>query len=59
MASDHQGWTASTVGEERLHNPRLAGKTEAEYVSVMHALNLPNPKMMVIAVPANLASGKA
>lgn len=58
-AHDYKGWTASSIGEERRHNPRLAGKTEAEYVAIMQALNLPNPKMMDIAVPANLACGKA
>ncbi len=57
-AHDYKGWSASTIGEERRHNPRLAGKTEAEYVSIMQALNLPNPKMMDIAVPANLACGR-
>lgn len=54
---DYKGWNASSIGEERRHNPRLAGKSEAEYVAIMHSLNLPNPKLMDIAVPANLACG--
>lgn len=58
-AHDYKGWTASSIGEEKRHNPRLAGKTEAEYVAIMQNLNLPNPKMMDIAVPANLACGRA
>ena len=56
---DYKGWSASSIGEERRHNPRLAGKTEAEYVAIMNGLNLPNPKLMDIAVPANLACGNA
>lgn len=56
---DYKGWTASSIGEEKRANPRLAGKTEAEYVAIMNGLNLPNPKLMDIAVPANLACGKA
>ena len=55
---DYKGWTASSIGEEKRSNPRLAGKSEAEYVAIMHSLNLPNPKLMDIAVPANLACGK-
>jgi sulfur dioxygenase len=58
-AHDYKGWTASSIGEEKRHNPRLAGKTEAEYVGIMNNLNLPNPKLMDVAVPANLACGKA
>jgi sulfur dioxygenase len=55
---DYKGWTASSIGEEKRHNPRLAGKTEAEYVAIMQNLRLPNPKLMDIAVPANLACGQ-
>jgi sulfur dioxygenase len=55
---DYKGWSSSTIGEEMRHNPRLAGKTEAEYVAIMNGLNLPNPKLMDVAVPANLACGR-
>ena len=55
---DYKGWTASSIGEERRCNPRLAGKSEAEYVAIMNSLNLPNPKLMDVAVPANLACGQ-
>ncbi len=58
-AHDYKGWTASSIGEEKRHNPRLAGRTETEYVAIMQALNLPNPKLMDVAVPANLACGRA
>lgn len=55
---DYRGWTASSIAEEKRFNPRLAGKVEAEYVEIMNNLNLPNPKLMDIAVPANLACGQ-
>lgn len=54
---DYKGWTSSSIGEEKRANPRLAGKTEAEYVAIMNGLKLPNPKLMDVAVPANLACG--
>jgi sulfur dioxygenase len=57
-AHDYKGWTVSTIAEEKQYNPRIAGKTEAEYVAIMKSLNLPDPKLMDIAVPANLACGK-
>ena len=57
-AHDYKGWTASSIGEEKHFNPRLAGKTESEYVEIMKGLNLPNPKMMDVAIPANLACGQ-
>ena len=55
---DYKGWTASSIGEEKRFNPRLAGKSKADYVAVMRGLNLPNPQFMDIAVPANLACGQ-
>ncbi len=58
-AHDYKGWTASSIGEERHHNPRLANKTEDQYVDIMNSLVLPNPKLMDVAVPANLACGRA
>lgn len=58
-AHDYKGWTVSSIGEEKQFNPRLAGKTEQQYVDIMQNLKLPNPRLMDIAVPANLACGKA
>jgi glyoxylase-like metal-dependent hydrolase (beta-lactamase superfamily II) len=55
---DYKGWSMSTIGEEKQFNPRLAGKTEAQYVELMNNLNLPRPKMMDIAIPANLECGR-
>ena len=55
---DYKGWTVSSVGEERRHNPRLAGKSREQYIEIMENLNLPCPKLMDVAVPANLACGQ-
>lgn len=57
-AHDYKGWTRSSIGEERRHNPRLAGKTRDQYIETMANLNLPSPKLMDVAVPANLACGR-
>lgn len=55
---DYKGWTVSTIGEEKQFNPRLAGKSREEYIEIMNNLNLPDPKMMDVAVPANLKCGR-
>ncbi len=57
-AHDYKGWTVSSIGEEKRHNPRLAGKTKAQYIDIMNNLDLPDPKLMDVAVPANLACGR-
>lgn len=56
-AHDYKGDTVSTIGEERLFNPRLRVRSVDEYVDLMNNLNLPNPKMMDVAVPANMHVG--
>jgi sulfur dioxygenase len=56
-AHDYKGDMVSTIGEERAFNPRLQVKSIDEYVDLMNALKLPNPKMMDVAVPANLHIG--
>lgn len=58
-AHDYKGFTVSTIGEERAHNPRLQMRNKDEYVRFMRALKLPSPKLMDVAVPANLACGNA
>jgi rhodanese-related sulfurtransferase len=58
-AHDYKGETVSTIGEEKRFNPRLQVKSEAEYVELMNNLKLPNPKMMDVAVPANMRVGLA
>lgn len=54
---DYNGMTTSTIGEEKRFNPRLQVSSADEYAELMANLELPNPKMMDIAVPANLKSG--
>ncbi len=54
---DYKGWTVSSVAEEKRCNPRLQVGGEAEYVELMGNLNLPNPAMMDVAVPANRQCG--
>jgi glyoxylase-like metal-dependent hydrolase (beta-lactamase superfamily II)/rhodanese-related sulfurtransferase len=56
-AHDYKGDTVSTIGEEKLFNPRLKVKSMDEYAALMNSLKLPNPKMMDVAVPANMQVG--
>jgi rhodanese-related sulfurtransferase len=56
-AHDYKGDTVSTIGEERRYNPRLQVKSADEYAALMDSLHLPNPKMMDVAVPANMHIG--
>lgn len=56
-AHDYKGDTVSTIGEERAFNPRLQVASAQDYVDVMTALDLPNPNLMDVAVPANLKIG--
>ena len=54
---DYHGKKQSTIGDEKKHNPRLAGKTVDEFVAIMDNLNLPKPKLIDQAVSANLSLG--
>ena len=54
---DYKGDTVSTIGEERRSNPRLQVKSVDEYVGLMENLKLADPKMMDVAVPANMKVG--
>jgi sulfur dioxygenase len=56
-AHDYKGDTVSTIGEEKLFNPRLKVNSMDEYAALMNSLKLPNPKMMDVAVPANMHVG--
>ncbi len=58
-AHDYKGDTVSTIGEEKAFNPRLQVKSVDEYVDLMASLKLANPKMMDVAVPANMRVGLA
>ncbi len=56
---DYRGLTLTSVGEEKLYNPRLAESIgEGDFVGYMTHLGLPHPKQMQIAVPANLKCGR-
>jgi sulfur dioxygenase len=54
---DYKGWTVSTIGEEKLTNPRLEPTTKEAFIELINNLDLPDPKMMDVAVPANRACG--
>src|SRR5258708_14314485 len=56
-AHDYKGDTVSTIGEEKRYNPRLQVRSVDEYVELMGNLNLPNPKLMDVVVPANMQVG--
>ncbi len=56
-AHDYHGQTVSSIWEEKLFNPRLQVKSADEYADLMDNLNLPSPKYMDVAVPANLRCG--
>lgn len=57
---DYQQRRVSTVGQERARNPRLGnGKSVDEFVAIMNGLNLPRPRKMDLAVPANRQCGES
>ena len=53
-AHDYKGEKFSTIGDEKINNPRLQVKSENEYVEMMKNLKLENPKMMDVTVSANI-----
>src|SRR4030095_3430432 len=58
-AHDSRGLTGTSVAEERTFNPRLGGDIgEGDFVGYMQNLGLPHPKLMDIAVPAQLRVGQ-
>ena len=56
---DYKGQSVTTIGWERRHNARLANRSRDDFVALMAALNLPRPKLMDVAVPANRNLGLA
>ncbi len=56
---DYNGMNVSSIGEEKRFNPRLQVNSADEYAELMNNLNLPNPRLMDVAVPANQACGMA
>ena len=58
-AHDYKGLTVTSVAEEKRYNPRLGGDVNAaDFAGYMNNLGLPHPKLMDIAVPANLRCGR-
>jgi glyoxylase-like metal-dependent hydrolase (beta-lactamase superfamily II)/rhodanese-related sulfurtransferase len=58
-AHDYEGRTSSTIGEERRFNARIGGGArEEDFVGYMENLNLPHPKQLDAALPANMRSGE-
>ena len=53
-AHDYKGNKVSTICEEKKNNPRLKVKSPDQYAELMNSLNLYSPKMMDIAIPANI-----
>ena len=56
-AHDYNGMTVSTIGEEAHHNPRLQVDSKQAYIDQMNALDLDDPRLMDVAVPANRSCG--
>jgi sulfur dioxygenase len=56
-AHDYNGERVSTIAKEKVHNPRLYNKTKAQFMAIMDNLNLPKPKLIDKAVPANRVCG--
>ncbi|MCP3136856.1 MBL fold metallo-hydrolase [Pyxidicoccus xibeiensis] len=54
---DYAGHAMSTIGEEKRHNPRLARRTRESFIAFMKGRQLPPPKKLDVAVPANRACG--
>ena len=57
-AHDYRGHTVSTIGEEKQWNPRFVDRTRENYITFMNNLDLPTPKKMMEAVPANEQCGQ-
>ena len=56
---DYSGRTSSSIGEEKKLNPRVGGAAnETDFTGYMENMQLPHPKKIAIALPANLKSGK-
>jgi len=53
-AHDYNGKKYSTIENEKNNNPRLQVNSKEQYAEIMSNLNLANPKMMDVAVPANV-----
>ncbi|MBV9153979.1 MAG: MBL fold metallo-hydrolase, partial [Alphaproteobacteria bacterium] len=58
-AHDYRGLTVTSVAEERRFNPRIGGEISlGDFTGYMKNLRLAHPKMIDVAVPANLRCGR-
>lgn len=55
---DYAGHTTSTIREEKRFNRRVVGRTREQFIELMTSLRLPPPRLLDVAVPANLACGR-
>lgn len=56
---DYRGLTVTSVAEERRYNPRFGGDSNVtDFTGYMNHLGLPHPKLIAVAVPANLRCGQ-
>lgn len=55
---DYRGHTVSTIAEEKQWNPRFVGRDRENFMQFMASLDLPNPKKIMEAVPANERCGR-
>lgn len=53
---DYSGQTSSSIGEEKMFNPRLT-QSKRDFVETMKHLQLPLPKLIHVAVPKNMVCG--
>lgn len=56
-AHDYNGFTESTIGEQKAFNPRFSGKTRDEFIEFMENLKLSLPQRMLFSVPKNMLCG--
>ncbi len=56
-AHDYKGMRVSSIGQEKLTNARVPGRSRAAFIELMDSLNLPRPRLIDEAVPANLRCG--
>lgn len=55
---DYDGFTSSTIGEEKQLNPRLGNnKSKEEFMDIMDNMDLPKPRRIDVALPGNLSCG--
>lgn len=56
---DYRGARVSCIGQEKAINPRLAGRSRADFIELMNHLDLPDPRLIDVALPANLRCGRS